>query len=1056
MPPGGSGSHRSISPLATHHSAVAVSKSFQSSGKFLAGRMTLQTKHFYAFGLFRLDSEKRVLVRDGMPVSLAPKATEILLVLVQQAGHLVDKDTLIKRVWPDAFVEEGNLNKNIFFLRKTLGEWEDGREYIETVPKRGYRFVAPVSEVTHAESAPQQRSAAATDLTGKKVSHYRVLEILGGGGMGVVYKAEDLKLGRRVALKFLPEELGNDAKAVERFEREARAASALDHPNICSIYEFGEHEGHPFIVMQLLEGQTLRDRIGIEQPGQPMPIDAFLDLAIQIAKGLEAAHQKEIIHRDIKPANIFITERGEAKILDFGLAKRLPGATSTGAVTGRQLGDDEASLTLRETLPAAGPDLFLSRTGLAMGTAGYMSPEQSRGEKLDARTDLFSCGSVLYEMATGRSAFAGNTGPLLRESILNQIPNPVRKVNPQLPVRLEKIISKALEKDRELRYQRASDLRADLEMVRGRTKRSRDRTIELGGLRLSIAITLMFVAAFLSWRWLSPLPRPTVLRTVQLTHFGRVTAFPLVIDGGRIFFADSNQGHSQLAQVSADGGEPAVFPTPFANTTLFDISPDHSELLVGNYKGQETEKSLWRVPTSTGSPRRVGELSAHGATWSPDGAEITYARGSDIYLAQPDGTRSRKLVGTAGQPREPRWSPDGRTLRFTLWESKLATLSLWEVSADGSNLHRLLPGWRENPSCFGDGESGGDWTAGGEYFVFRSSRGCLASIWAIRERSHFWEKAVSAPVLLTTSDLFLWQLSMGRQNRRVYFSGENSTQELARYDAPSKIFVPYLQGIPARWMNLSRDGQWVTYVAATGRQLILWRSKIDGSQRLQLTSPPLDTFYPRWSPDGKRIAFVGTRPGMPHRIYLISADGGNPEPLKSLTDEQDEDQLSWAPDGNSMMIQGEPRGGGEPAIYRVDLNGSPTLMLSGSRGFFLPELSPDGRFVVAVTGDGERLMLCDLRWNQWSELAKGTAIGRSVWSSDSKYVYWQDVLGGSGQEISRVRIENHKVELIAGSGQIPRADISDYHLVGLTPDGSPLVTLLHGGSDIYALDVDFP
>src|ERR1017187_9244940 len=258
--------------------------------------MTLQTKHFYAFGPFRLDSEKRVLVRDGTPVLLAPKAAEALLVLVENAGRLVDKDDLMKRVWPDAFVEEGNLNKNIFLLRKVLGEWDGGCEYIETVAKRGYRFVALVNEVTHAEGNPQPQTSSGADLIGKKVSHYRVLEIVGGGGMGLVYKAEDLKLGRRVALKFLPEELASDPIALQRFEREARAASSLNHPNICTIYAVEEHSGQPFLVMELLEGETLRDFLAAADPTST-PLDRLLEIAIQIAEGLQAAHEQGIIHR---------------------------------------------------------------------------------------------------------------------------------------------------------------------------------------------------------------------------------------------------------------------------------------------------------------------------------------------------------------------------------------------------------------------------------------------------------------------------------------------------------------------------------------------------------------------------------------------------------------------------------------------------------------------------------------------------------------------------------------------------------------------------------------
>jgi serine/threonine protein kinase/tetratricopeptide (TPR) repeat protein len=431
----------------------------------MADGMTVQTKHFYAFGPFRLDSEKRVLVRDGTPVPLAPKAAEALLVLVENAGHLVDKDDLMKRVWPDAFVEEGNLNKNIFFLRQLLGEW-DGREYIETVPKRGYRFVAPVSEVTHAEGEPQVQTSIGANLIGKKVSHYRVLEIVGGGGMGLVYKAEDLKLGRRVALKFLPEELATDSLTLQRFEREARTASSLNHPNICTIYEFGEHDGQPFLVMELLEGETLRDRLATSET-KAVPLNQILDIAIQICNGLQAAHQKGIIHRDIKPANIFLTAEGAVKILDFGLAKLAAAASEVEAEEARK---DQARGLPPQTTGGTPIEHTLTRTGMAMGTAGYMSPEQVRGEKLDARTDIFSFGLVLYEMATGQRAFSGDTAAILKDAILNHTPAQVRELNSTLPPKLEENINKAVEKDREKRYQSAGEMRADLEVLRDQTQ----------------------------------------------------------------------------------------------------------------------------------------------------------------------------------------------------------------------------------------------------------------------------------------------------------------------------------------------------------------------------------------------------------------------------------------------------------------------------------------------------------------------------------------------------------------------------------------------------------
>jgi len=438
------------------------------------------------FGTFELN------VRTGELISFGPGAAEagsakvllreqpfqILRILVERQGKIVTRQEIKQILWPnDTVVEfDRSINVAMAILRKALDDDADNPKYIETLPRRGYRLIAPVewqqSSTDGTPDSVEPQVATPTPLpggvlfVGKRVSHYRVLGILGGGGMGVVYEAEDLKLARRVALKFLPEELSDDPKALLRFEREAKAASALNHPNICTIYGTDEYEHKPFIVMELLEGNSLSAQLaGLPEP---LPLPTVLEIAIEICDGLQAAHTKGIIHRDIKPANIFLTNHGAVKILDFGLAKlaatqedQEPSVVKAEDPAPDAMGHSPRDKSLN--CPANHPTLTVA--GTPVGTASYMSPEQISGEPLDARTDLFSLGIVLYEMATGRRAFEGPTAAIVHEAILHRTPTSAHELASHVPRSLEAVISRTLEKDRTRRHQSASEIRKDLMQI---------------------------------------------------------------------------------------------------------------------------------------------------------------------------------------------------------------------------------------------------------------------------------------------------------------------------------------------------------------------------------------------------------------------------------------------------------------------------------------------------------------------------------------------------------------------------------------------------------------
>src|SRR5467141_3597463 len=537
-------------------------------------------------------------------------------------------------------------------------------------------------------------------MVGKVISHYRVEELLGGGGMGVVYRAQDLRLGRNVAVKFLPPALVRDPQVLERFQREARASSALNHPNICTIHEIDESEGHPFIVMEFLEGQTLKHVI----TGKPLPSTQILDITMQIADALDAAHESGIIHRDLKPANIFITRRGQTKVLDFGLAKLVPSSHRVAEGVG---------ISTLQTLTA---EEHLTSTGTALGTVAYMSPEQARGQELDPRSDLFSLGAVLYQWTTGKLPFPGNTSAVVFDNILHNAPVAPVILNPGVPAELERILNKALEKDRDVRYQVAAELRADLKRLQREIDSGKVASVSpssppvatLGpppppstatpqpprspssssiliaaagknkfgtGLVLGAVFLLLVAAAFGVYSFLPhkkdlPIERMSV---ENLTNNGHVSLARISPDGKYLLHVLDENGLQSLWLRHIPTGSNTQVVTPAATRySGLTFSPDGNYIyFVRREDSEQSIASLYDAPMLGGTPRLLIKDVDSPIAFSPDGQRFAYlhrhddSAATDLKIARRDGTFDRDLFHHKEVLTDSltlAWSPDGKTI----------------------------------------------------------------------------------------------------------------------------------------------------------------------------------------------------------------------------------------------------------------------------------------------------------------------------------------------------------------------------------------------------------